>query len=100
MLIVSQYGVAAKFSPSSVQSLDRGQSGVAGLKLRAGDRVVAGLGVEEWDDLVLVTSKGVVLRVPVEQIPRKGRGTMGVEVLTAKSEGDLVVSAFVMAGAA
>jgi DNA gyrase subunit A len=54
--------------------------GVVGIKLRDEDRVLGGAVLEEAQGymLFIVSEKGFIKRVPVDEFPAKGRGTMGV----------------------
>jgi DNA gyrase subunit A len=51
---------------------------VAGMKLRAGDEVIAVEIARDDQDLLVVTENGFGKRTRVEEYPTKGRGTMGV----------------------
>jgi DNA gyrase subunit A len=49
-------------------------------------------------DLILISKKGIVLRVAFKTVPSLGRDTQGVRVMRFKEEGDVVSSvAFVNA---
>ena len=58
--------------------MGRATSGVAGMKLRKGDEVIAIEVARDESDLLVVTDNGYGKRTRVEEYPRKGRGTMGV----------------------
>jgi DNA gyrase subunit A len=54
--------------------------GVIGIKLRDEDRLLGGVVLQETAGhmLFVVSEKGYIKRVPVDEFPTKGRGTMGV----------------------
>jgi DNA gyrase subunit A len=58
--------------------MGRATSGVAGMKLRKGDELIAIEVARDESDLLVVTDNGYGKRTRVEEYPRKGRGTMGV----------------------
>ena len=58
--------------------MGRDATGVAGMKLRAGDEVIAVEIARDDQDLLVVTENGFGKRTRVEEYPTKGRGTMGV----------------------
>ena len=61
--------------------MGRDASGVQGMKLRAGDEVIA-VGVAQDDaDLLVVTENGYGKRTRVTEYPVKGRGGMGVKTV-------------------
>jgi len=47
---------------------------------------------DDTRDLILISKKGIVLRVPFASVPSLGRDTQGVRVMRFKEEGDLVSS--------
>src|SRR5207248_5010032 len=61
-----------------VRPMGRDTTGVQGMKLRAGDEVIAVEIARDDQDLLVVTENGFGKRTRVEEYPAKGRGTMGV----------------------
>jgi DNA gyrase subunit A len=61
--------------------MGRDTSGVAGMKLRAGDEVIEVDIADETADLLVVTEQGYGKRTRVADYPVKGRGTMGVKTV-------------------
>ena len=43
-------------------------------------------------DLILISKKGIVIRVPFKSVPSLGRDTQGVRIMRFKEEGDSVSS--------
>jgi DNA gyrase subunit A len=62
-----------------VRPMGRPASGVAGMKLRAGDEVIEVDIAADDADLLVVTENGWGKRTRVSEYPVKGRGTMGVK---------------------
>ena len=77
--MVSRMGQAVRFSEKDVRSMGRPASGVAGMKLRAGDEVIEVDIASDDADLLVVTENGWGKRTRVSEYPVKGRGTMGVK---------------------
>jgi DNA gyrase subunit A len=75
---VSRNGQAVRFSEKDVRPMGRDATGVAGMKLRKGDEVIAVEIARDEQDLLVVTENGFGKRTRVEEYPTKGRGTMGV----------------------
>ena len=61
--------------------MGRVTGGVIGMKLRAGDEVIAAMIADDTADLLVVTENGYGKRTRVSEYPRKGRGTMGVKTV-------------------
>ena len=78
ILLVSRGGYAVRFDESEARPMGRATSGVAGMRLRKGDEVIAIEVARDESDLLVVTDNGYGKRTRVEEYPRKGRGTMGV----------------------
>ena len=79
--MVSRMGQAVRFSEKDVRSMGRPASGVAGMKLRAGDEVIEVDIASDDADLLVVTENGWGKRTRVSDYPVKGRGTMGVKTV-------------------
>ncbi len=88
---VDQYRVQPESGPARSQS--RGGKGRADIKINARNgRSVAAVGVEEGDDVVLITRRGQLVRTPAASISEYGRGAQGVRVVGLR-DGDAVVAA-------
>jgi DNA gyrase subunit A len=71
--------------------MGRATGGVIGMKLRAGDEVIAAMIADDTAALLVVTENGYGKRTRVSEYPRKGRGTMGVKtVQLTEARGQLV----------
>src|SRR4029079_13307168 len=79
ILVVSRKGQAIRFHETDVRAMGRDTSGVAGMRLRAGDEVISVNIAEDDTDLLVVTENGYGKRTRVSEYPAKGRGGMGVK---------------------
>ena len=61
--------------------MGRATEGVRGMKLRAGDEVIAAGIASLGADLLVVTENGYGKRTPVSDYPCKGRGGLGVKTV-------------------
>ncbi len=81
ILMVSRKGQAIRFHETVVRPMGRPAAGVTGMKLRAGDEVIACEIAREDADLLVVTENGYGKRTPIRDYPVKGRGGMGVKTV-------------------
>ncbi len=94
LLVVTQKGYGKRTPVSEYPLKGRGTGGVISLsrnKLAVTGGVAAARIVRPEDDLTLISSGGIVLRLKVRQISRQGRSTMGVRLMDLK-EGETVAS--------
>ncbi|MRI83353.1 MAG: DNA gyrase subunit A [Nitratiruptor sp.] len=92
LLTVSEKGIGKRTEAREYREQSRGGKGVIAMKLtpRTGN-VVGVVSVEEDKDLMVLTSKGKMIRVDMESIRKAGRNTSGVMIVRVES-GDKVVS--------
>ncbi len=94
LLVISENGYGKRTLASEYRQTHRGARGVKTLQItpKTGP-LVAILGVEEGDDIVIITRKGVVIRTQVtgKTIRRMGRATQGVRVIRL-NKGDAIAS--------
>lgn len=92
LVIVTKQGLVKKTDIREYATHHRATEGVIGIRLRSGDKVAGSARVEKASQTVLVvTSKGTLLRFKAGEIPRMGRRTQGVIALRLK-RGEEVVS--------
>ena len=92
MLVVTEYGYG-KISPADEYRLaHRGGKGVKTINVTSknGD-LVAIKAVEGNEDLMIMTSEGIVIRLPMEQVKEAGRATQGVRLIRV-NDGSVVSS--------
>ncbi len=97
VLVVTTKGFGKRTPLTAYKVQRRGGSGIKTAKctektgaIIAGLVVAGGKAVE--GDLVVVSAKGQVIRLPLASIARLGRATQGVRVMRFKEEGDSVAS--------
>lgn len=84
------YGKRTKVDEYTIQS--RGGKGLINIRLSEKRGLVAGIrSVYEDDELMIITSKGTMIRLKVGDVTVTGRGTQGVRLIGLKSD-DRVVS--------
>jgi len=59
-------------------------------------RVVAALSVDDSDQMMLITERGMIVRSPVAEVRQTGRGAQGVRVINLK-DGDKLMAAAIIA---
>jgi len=91
LLVVTEKGMGKRSELDEYRIQHRGGRGIITLKRgpKTGD-IVALKEVLPDDELMMITKKGIMIRVPVEGIRVTGRNTQGVKVMNLTS-GDLVV---------
>lgn len=67
-------------------------TGIQAIKLKGGDEIIKVVFMEE-ENVILMTSQGLLIRVPTDDVKAIGRLTYGVKGITLK-DNDYVVSAF------
>ena len=91
-LVSSENGYGKRTEVEKYRLTSRGGKGVINMKVNEKTGEVIGIRkVEKTDDIVLVTTKGVINRQPVAQIRATGRATQGVRLIKLQ-EGDKLVS--------
>jgi DNA gyrase subunit A len=91
LLVVTEKGMGKRSELDEYRIQHRGGRGIITLKrgAKTGD-IVALKEVLPDDELMMITKKGIMIRVPVEGIRISGRNTQGVKVMNLIA-GDLVV---------
>ncbi len=82
ILAVTENGYGKKTDVSEFKLQIRGGKGVTGYKISDKTGLMAGYTiVNEGDDVMLITSEGIVIRMSTDEISKFGRVTMGVRVM-------------------
>ena len=92
VLVVTEYGYG-KISPADEYRLaHRGGKGVKTLNVTSKNGDLAAIkAVEGNEDLMIMTSEGIVIRLPMEQVKEAGRATQGVRLIRV-NDGSVVSS--------
>jgi DNA gyrase subunit A len=100
ILSVTANGFGKRTSAYEYRVTNRGGQGIINIETsRRNGPVVAAFPVADDDQVMLVTDRGQVIRIPVDDIRIAGRNTQGVTLFDV-AEGELVVSVARLAGAA
>jgi DNA gyrase subunit A len=92
LLVAGSNGLGKRTDFDEYRRQGRGGKGVITMKMtkRTGE-VVAALSVVDGDELMLLTEKGITVRMPVKGVRRVGRNTQGVRLLQL-DQGDRLIS--------
>ena len=91
LLTVRNDGLGKRSSSHDYRVTKRGGKGIINIALDKKTEVVAGFAVGDEDEIMLVTNGGRVIRTPVGDISRMGRGARGVTIFKL-AKGEQVVS--------
>lgn len=92
LLTVTEHGYGKKTALSEYRMQSRGGKGLTNYKVDAEHGNVCGIKVvDETDDLMFISSDGVIIRVPCAEIRLMGRTAKGVRIMRV-SEGQKVVA--------
>ena len=90
LLIVSENGLGKRTEYSEYKTQNRGGMGVKTYKITEKTGNIAGVrSVSDGEDVMLITSKGVIIRFKAEEINTVGRNTQGVILM--RPDGDMKV---------
>ena len=98
LLTVTEGGFGKRTEFDAYRRQSRGGSGIINLKVVAKNGSVVGVkAVREENEIMLISKKGMVVRVAVKGISKVGRATQGVRVISLKSPDRLTSVASVVA---
>ena len=90
LLIVSQKGLGKRTALAEYRTIGRTSQGVLTMDITPRTGVVVGvMVVEEEDEIMCITAKGIAIRMPVANIRQTGRVAQGVKVVNL-GDGDQV----------
>ncbi|MFC3121769.1 DNA topoisomerase (ATP-hydrolyzing) subunit A [Agaribacter flavus] len=93
IMLFSDAGKVVRFSEDQVRPMGRTATGVRGIKLEDGERVVSLIVPEEDGDILTATENGFGKRTPITEYPAKSRATKGVVSIKVSERNGLVVGA-------
>ncbi|MDI6793925.1 MAG: DNA gyrase subunit A [bacterium] len=92
LVTVTEYGFGKRTKVSEYRTQARGGQGIINIKITPrGGEVVGILGVDNDDELMIITQSGMVIRSAVQDMRPMGRSTQGVSAIRL-NEGDRVTS--------
>lgn len=87
ILVVSEKGYGKRSKAELYRSQKRGGRGVKTLQVTEKNGPLVKLrSVSEDSDLVLVSNKGMMIRIPIQQISESGRATQGVRLIRLQKD--------------
>ena len=96
LLVVSENGMGKRTELSEYKVQTRGGKGIRTYKISSKTGNVTGIKtVTDNDDIMLITSEGVIIRTAVEDISTLGRDTSGVKIMKLKDDVKVVSVAVV-----
>ena len=96
LLVISENGMGKRTEISEYKVQSRGGKGIRTYKISKKSGNVCGINtVTDNDDIMLITSEGVIIRTGVEDISTLGRDTSGVKIMKLKDDVKVVSFAVV-----
>ncbi len=95
VLVVSENGLGKRTEISEYKVQGRGGSGIKTMNITPKTGKIISMDVinkTEEKDLMAISVKGQVIRIPLSSVPTLGRATQGVRVMRFKEENDKVAS--------
>lgn len=87
ILVISEKGSGKRSSLDEYRTTNRGGKGVKTMKVtEKTGKVVALKGVTQYDDLMITTMEGIVIRTKVRDLRVMGRATQGVRIIKFKGK--------------
>ena len=94
ILVVAERGFGKRTKVKEFRVQGRGGSGIALMKVTAKTGNVAGMRhVSDEDDILLITSKGMMIRTRAAEVRRTGRATQGVKLIGLEKDDHVVAVA-------
>lgn len=82
LLVAGEHGIGKRTDFGEYRKITRGGKGV--ITMKTGDKtgnVVGALTVKDTDEIMLITSGGQMVRIPVQGVREAGRNTQGVKLM-------------------
>ncbi|MFP4608739.1 MAG: DNA gyrase subunit A [Candidatus Aenigmatarchaeota archaeon] len=87
LLTLTEKGYGKRCDVENYRKTNRGAKGVITMKtLERNGKVVCARRVEEDEEIVLISKKGMIIRTQAGDISKQGRNTMGVKVMNLKED--------------
>ena len=99
VFVITENGYGKRTSAGQYPLHRRGGKGVRTIKLTEAKGTLAGArAVRDNQELFVVSQEGIIIRVPVNDIPRTGRATQGVRVMRVRKKDRVSAVALVVLG--
>ncbi len=87
LLTVTSLGYTKQSDFKNYRTQSRGGKGIINIKVTPKNGIVVGvLAVNQEDEIMAVTKKGMIVRCPIKDIRKTGRGTQGVRLISIGSD--------------
>lgn len=87
ILVISEYGYGKRTSIEEYRQSNRGGKGVKTINITDKNGMLVALkSVSTDEDIMVITNKGMIIRMSVDQISQTGRATQGVKLINLKGE--------------
>jgi len=96
IFMVARSGTTIRFNEDEVRPMGRDATGVRGMRLREGDRVVSCDPARDDSAILIVTDAGYGKRTQLDRFNRQGRGGQGVKGIGLTGRKGFVVAAFMV----
>jgi len=94
ILVVCENGYGKRSNVEDFRQTNRGGVGVKSIiTSERNGMVIAALSVTDTDSVLLMSSAGQAVRIPMREVRVMGRSTQGVRLVNVKEEGDIIVGA-------
>ena len=102
IMTITENGFGKRTGLTAYKCQSRGGSGIRNAKITPKNGVVISTNVlskeRMQDDLIVISEKGQIIRLPLKDVPTHGRDTQGVRVMRLKSGDKISATAMVEAG--
>ncbi len=101
LLVVTQYGYGKRTAVSEYRIQSRGGKGLLTYdkaKFKKTGELVGAMVVNEDDEIMLINSDGVIIRIRAEDVSRLGRTTQGVRIMKVGEDANIIAIAKVVNG--
>ena len=94
ILTLTEKGHGKRTNVSEYRQIKRAGTGVINIKTtEKNGKVICIHSVKDTDELMMISEKGIMIRIPVNNISIIGRNTQGVRVMKLKANDKLIASA-------
>ena len=99
LLVVTKKGFGKRTKASDYKIQVRGGKGLLTYdkaKFKKTGELVGAMVVDEEDDVLLINSSGVIIRIPAKEISKLGRATQGVKIMNVGEDVNIIALAKVI----
>lgn len=93
VMLVASNGKVVRFRQAAVRVMGRTARGVRGMKVAAGEEIIAMIIPQEGGQLLTSSENGYGKRTGVDEFPTKGRGTQGVIGMVVNERNGMLIGA-------